>query len=95
VAAAGEVAPKPGRELLVGTNLESRGVVKSTKKLNDRGDVFCQDKKKISACRGEGSAAGLQLGVRFLPAGLLAMLRTALALQCVSKARDWTSHVVR
>jgi hypothetical protein len=34
VAAAGEVAPKPGRELLVSTNLESRGAVKSTKKLS-------------------------------------------------------------
>jgi hypothetical protein len=49
-------------------------------------------KKKLSACRGEGSAVGLQLRVRFVPAALLAMLRTALALQCVSKARDWTSH---
>ena len=44
---------------------------------------------------GEGSAAGLQLRVRFVPAALLAMLRTALALQCVSKARDWTGHVDR
>jgi hypothetical protein len=52
-------------------------------------------KKKLSACRGEGSVVGLQLRVRFLPAALLAMLWTALALQCVSKARDWTSHVVR
>jgi hypothetical protein len=43
----------------------------------------------------EGSAAGLQLRVRFVPAALLAMLRTALALQCVSKASDWTSHVAR
>jgi hypothetical protein len=35
VAAAGEVvAPKPGRELLVSTELESRGVVESTKKLS-------------------------------------------------------------
>jgi hypothetical protein len=50
-------------------------------------------KKKLSACRGEGSAAGLQLRVRFVPAALLAMLRTALALQCVYKARDWTGHV--
>jgi hypothetical protein len=48
--------------------------------------------KKLSACRGEGSAAGLQLCVRFVPAALLAMLRTALALQCVSKARDWTPN---
>jgi hypothetical protein len=40
-------------------------------------------KKKLSACRGEGSAVGLQLRVRFVPAALLAMLRTALALQCV------------
>jgi hypothetical protein len=39
--------------------------------------------------------AGLQLRVRFVPAALLAMLRTALALQCVSKARDWTGHVDR
>jgi hypothetical protein len=54
-----------------------------------------EDKKKLPACRGEGSAAGLQLRVRFVPAALLAMLGTALALQCVSKARDWTSHVAR
>jgi hypothetical protein len=46
-------------------------------------------------CSGEGSAAGLQLRVRFVPAALLAMLRTALALQCVSKARDLTGHVDR
>ena len=38
---------------------------------------------------------GLQLRVRFVPAALLAMLRTALALQCVSKARDWIGHVDR
>jgi hypothetical protein len=43
----------------------------------------------------EGSVVGLQLRVRFVPAALLAMLRTALALQCVSKARDWTGHVDR
>jgi hypothetical protein len=36
-------------------------------------------KEKLSACRGEGSAVGLQLRVRFVPAALLAMLRTALA----------------
>jgi hypothetical protein len=54
-----------------------------------------EKKKKLSACRGEGSAAGLQLRVRFVLAALLAMLRTALALQCVSKARDWTGHVDR
>jgi hypothetical protein len=53
------------------------------------------EKKKSPACRGEGSAAGLQLRVRFVPAALPAMLKTALALQCVSKARDWTSHVAR
>jgi hypothetical protein len=52
-------------------------------------------KKKLSACRGEGSAVGLQLRVRFVPAALLAVLRTALARQCVSKARDWTGHVDR
>jgi hypothetical protein len=52
-------------------------------------------KKKVSACRGEGSAVGLQLRVHFVPAALLAMLRTALALQCVSKARDWMGHVAR
>jgi hypothetical protein len=52
-------------------------------------------KKKLSASRGEGSVVGLQLRVRFVPAALLAMLRTALALQCVSKARDWTGHVDR
>jgi hypothetical protein len=34
---------------------------------------------KLSACRGEGSAVGLQLRVRFVPAALLAMPRTALA----------------
>jgi hypothetical protein len=52
-------------------------------------------KKELSACRcrGEGSLVGLQLRVRFVPAALLVMLRTALALQCVSKAKDWTSHV--
>jgi hypothetical protein len=37
----------------------------------------------------------LQLRVRVAPAALLAMLRTALALRCVSKARDWTGHVDR
>jgi hypothetical protein len=52
-------------------------------------------KKKLSACRGEGSVAGLQLRVRVRPAALLAVLRTALALKCVSKARDWTGHVDR
>ena len=59
--------------------------------------IFAREKKKkkLSACRGEGSAVGLQLRVRFVPAALLAMLRTALALQCVSKARDWTGHVDR
>jgi hypothetical protein len=56
-----------------------------------------KNKKKgqLSACRGEGSVTGLQLRVRFVPAALLAMLGTALALQCVSKARDWTGHVDR
>jgi hypothetical protein len=54
-----------------------------------------EKKGRLSACRGEGSAVGLQLRVRFVPAALLAMLRTALALQCVSKARDWTVHVDR
>jgi hypothetical protein len=54
-----------------------------------------EKKKKLSACRGEGSVVGLQLRVRFVPAALLAMLRTALALQCVSRARGWTSHVDR
>jgi hypothetical protein len=60
-----------------------------------RGDWSVKKKKKkkrLSAGRGEGSVVGLQLRVRFVPAALLAMLRTALALQCVSKARDWTSH---
>jgi hypothetical protein len=33
--------------------------------------------------------------VRFVPAALLAMLRSELALQCVSKARDWIGHVDR
>jgi hypothetical protein len=54
-----------------------------------------EKEKKLSACRGEGSVVGLQLRVRFVPAALLAVLRTVLALQCVSKARDWTGHVVR
>jgi hypothetical protein len=31
----------------------------------------------------------------FVPAALLAVLRTALALRCVSKAKDWSGHVVR
>jgi hypothetical protein len=35
-----------------------------------------EKKKGLSACRGEGSAAGLQLRVRFVPAALLAMLGT-------------------
>jgi hypothetical protein len=54
-----------------------------------------EEEEIILACRGEGSAVGLQLRVRFVPAALLAMLRTALALQCVSKAREWTGHVDR
>jgi hypothetical protein len=51
----------------------------------------------LPACRGEGSAAGLQLRVRVVLAALMAVLRTALALQCVSKSksRDWTGHVDR
>jgi hypothetical protein len=44
--------------------------------------------KKLSACHREGSAVGLQRRARFVPAALLAVLRTALALQCVSKARE-------
>jgi hypothetical protein len=51
--------------------------------------------KKLSTCLGEVSVVGLQLRERFVPAALLAVLRTALALQCVSKARDWTGHVDR
>jgi hypothetical protein len=51
--------------------------------------------ERLSACRGEGTVVGLQLRVRFVPAALLAMLRTALAPQCVSKARDWAGHVDR
>jgi hypothetical protein len=51
--------------------------------------------EEIIRLRGEGSAAGLQLRVRFVPAALLAVLRTALALRCVSKARDRTGHVDR
>jgi hypothetical protein len=59
--------------------------------------IQCQDDTPTKTyifmfCRGEGSAAGLQLRVRFAPAALLAMLGTAVALQCVSKARDWTGH---
>jgi hypothetical protein len=42
--------------------------------------------EELSACRGEGSVVGLQLRVRFAPAALLAMLRTALALQAVRLA---------
>jgi hypothetical protein len=61
--------------------------------VTNRGDA--QKKNKLSACRDEGSAAGLQLRVRFVPAALLAMLGAALALQCVSKAGDWTGHVDR
>jgi hypothetical protein len=34
-----------------------------------------------SACRGEGSAVGLELRVRVVPAPLLAVLRTALFLK--------------
>jgi hypothetical protein len=75
--------------------------------MNDEGDSDClvhaaeaaeavgRGGGKLSACRGEGSVVGLQLRVRFVPAALLAVLRAALALQCVSKARDWTSHVAR
>jgi hypothetical protein len=61
--------------------------------------VAVKKETKLSAGRVEGRAAGLQLrarfGARFVPALLLAMPGTALALQCVSKARGWTSHVVR
>jgi hypothetical protein len=32
-------------------------------------------KKKLSACHGEGSAVGLQLRVRFVPASLLVAMR--------------------
>jgi hypothetical protein len=52
-----------------------------------------KEEEEIIRLRGEGSAVGLQLRARFVPAALLAMLRTALALQCVSRARDWTGHV--
>jgi hypothetical protein len=47
---------------------------------------------------GEGSAVGLQLRVRFVPAALLAVLGTALAplnSPVRFKARDWTGHVDR
>ena len=74
--------------------LLARGCVRRLKRRRSR-PRSKKKKKKLSACRGEGSAVGLQLRVRFLPAALLAVLRTALALQCVSKARDWTSHVAR
>ena len=50
---------------------------------------------RLPCCRGEGSVVGLQLRVRFVPAALLAVRRAALALQCLSKARGWTGHVVR
>jgi hypothetical protein len=46
--------------------------------------IFCvcvKKEKKLSACRGGSSAARLQLRVRFVPAALLAVLRTALAIQ--------------
>jgi hypothetical protein len=72
-----------GRQKIVGFGAWSLNLLKKKKK------------KKLSACRGEGSAVGLQLRVRFVSAALLAMLRTALALRCVSKARDWTGHVDR
>jgi hypothetical protein len=39
--------------------------------------------QEIIRLRGESSAVGLQLRVRFVPAALLAMRRTALAPQCV------------
>jgi hypothetical protein len=39
-----------------------------------------QEKEELSACRGEGSLAGLQLRVRFVLCACCA------ALQCVSKA---------
>jgi hypothetical protein len=42
--------------------------------------AYQREEKKLSACRGEGSVVGLQLRVRFAPAALLAVLRTALAL---------------
>jgi hypothetical protein len=42
-----------------------------------------------------GQCVGLQLRVRFVPAALLAVLMAALALRCVSKARDRTGHVGR
>jgi hypothetical protein len=34
------------------------------------GEPVYNKKEKLSACRGEGSAAGLQLHVRFVPAAL-------------------------
>jgi hypothetical protein len=58
-------------------------------------DIVRRKKQKKYPLPCEGSTAGLQLRVRFVPAALLAMLRTALALQCVSRARDWTGHVDR
>jgi hypothetical protein len=73
-----------------------KGLVDSSwEKATHTAEEVEQEKKKITPCRGEGSAAGLQLRARFVPAALLAMLRAALALQCVSKARDWTGHVDR
>jgi hypothetical protein len=53
-----------------------------TSRLREEGEGE-EKKEKLSACHGEGSAAGLQLRVRCVPAALLAMLRTALALQSV------------
>jgi hypothetical protein len=44
---------------------------------------------------GSGPQLNQQLRARFAPAAPLAMPGTALALQCVSKARDWTGHVDR
>jgi hypothetical protein len=44
--------------------------------MEDRGR---KEKKELPAGRGEGSVVGLQLRVRFVPAALLAMLRTELA----------------
>jgi hypothetical protein len=46
-----------------------------------------EEKKKLSANCGGGSAIGLQLRVRFVPTALLAVLKTALALWCVSETR--------
>jgi hypothetical protein len=53
--------------------------------MRNRGYALLGSRKEEeeSACRGESSAVGLQLRVRYVPAALLAMLRAALGLSSV------------